>query len=70
MRAAGYNLRWLIRAVLRGRIKPLFWPLWLRAWLAYWPLSTATARSGAQFGPRHLSRTPPAWEAQTLPTAA
>jgi transposase, IS5 family len=25
--AAGYDLRWLIRAILWGRIKPLSWPL-------------------------------------------
>lgn len=27
--AAGYNLRWLLRAIVRGRIKPLFCALWL-----------------------------------------
>jgi len=27
--AAGYNLRWLLRAVVRGRIKRLFFALWL-----------------------------------------
>jgi len=29
--AAGYNLRWLLRAVVRGRIKRLFFALWLAA---------------------------------------
>jgi len=29
--AAGYNLRWLLRAVVRGRIKGLFFALWLAA---------------------------------------
>ncbi len=27
--AAGYNLRWLLRAIARGRIKPLFLAFWL-----------------------------------------
>ena len=31
--AAGYNLRWLLRAIADGRIKPAFLRL-LRAWLA------------------------------------
>jgi len=29
--AAGYNLRWLLRAVVRGRIKRLFFALWVAA---------------------------------------
>ena len=29
--AAGYNLRWLLRAITRGRLKPLFFALWLAA---------------------------------------
>jgi len=44
--AAGYNLRWLLRAVVRGQIKRLFFALWsaaLRLLLAVsvmlWPLS-------------------------------
>ncbi len=27
--AAGYNLRWLLRAIARGRITPLFFVFWL-----------------------------------------
>jgi len=27
--AAGYNLRWLLRAIVRGRIRRLFFALWL-----------------------------------------
>jgi transposase, IS5 family len=64
--AAGYNLRWLIRAVLRGRIKPFFWSLWLRAWLAYWPSAAAIARSRAAFGPLDRTLPPTAWAGQTL----
>ena len=68
--AAGYNLRWLIRAVLRGRIKPLFWPLWLGAWRRAVRLATTADRSRAAFARLKLSRTPSAWERQRLPIAA
>ena len=27
--AAGFNLRWLLRAIVRGRIKPIFWAYYL-----------------------------------------
>ena len=56
--AAGYNLRWLIRAVLRGRIKPFFWVLWLRAWLGCSLLPSAAARSGIGFRPLGLRLAP------------
>lgn len=68
--AAGYNLRWLIRAVLRGRIKPLFWLLGLRAWLGFCSVPGAPTRSGAVGRRLDLILPPSAWEGQTLPTAA
>ena len=68
--AAGYNLRWLIRAVLRGRIKPLFWPLWLCAWIRCALLATTADRSRAAFARLDLSLLPPDWESQTLPNVA
>lgn len=46
--AAGYNLRWLLRAILDGKIKPVFlrqnFPrLWAELW-AWWLESTAISK--------------------------
>lgn len=46
--AAGYNLRWLLRAIMDGKIKPVFlrqnFPrLWAEFW-AWWQKSTATSK--------------------------
>jgi transposase, IS5 family len=68
--AAGYHLRWLIRAVLRGRIKPLFWPLWLFAWIRCALLATTADRSRAAGARLDLSLPLPDWEGQTLPNVA
>ena len=68
--AAGYNLRWLIRALLSGRIKPLFCPSWIRARLAQWQVSTAEALLLQRFGRLELSLPPSAWECQMLPNVA
>ena len=37
--AAGFNLRWLLRSIAGGRIKPIFWACFL------WSLSTIRAIS-------------------------
>lgn len=49
--AAGYNLRWLLRAVLRGKIKPLFVALiaWSLGWLA---VVSAMSRVQSRLGDR------------------
>ena len=59
--AAGFNLRWLIRAVLRRRIKPLFWPWWLRAWLRDALPAPSVAPSRPRFRCPELSLPPTAW---------
>lgn len=53
--AAGYNLRWLLRAIARGRIRRLFFALWLAAlqvmFIASALLSSAKKRSSRGITP-------------------
>jgi len=65
--AAGYNLRWLLRAIVRGRIKPLFCALWLACVQVIFGLAAnhqATARPWRRS--QFALRRPPAAFAQAI----
>ena len=65
--AAGYNLRWLLRAVVRGRIKRLFFALWL-ATLQVTFIASALLSSSQQRSARARARV--GHDSRWLPGAA
>ena len=56
--AAGFNLRWLLRAIIRGRIKPFFWACFLWCLACVHAVRAMMSLPGARNCPVPTNRTP------------